>query len=59
MYCIYKNKSVCITNFGLFGEIGAIFFLYNFYREHSLLKLKIKKLKISVQNIKKSIFLDF
>ena len=27
----------------LFEQVGAIFFLYNFYREHSCVKLKIKK----------------
>ena len=37
----------------------ALIFLYNFYREHSLLKLKNKKLspKINVKNIKHRIFL--
>ena len=37
-------------------EKSALIFLYNFHREHSLLKLIIKKLspKINVKNIKKS-----
>ena len=38
-----------------FLEKVALIFLYNFHREHSLLKLNIKKLlpKINVKNIKK------
>ena len=47
------QKSVCATNFGLLGEM-ALIFLYNVHREHSLLKLKIKKLspKFNMKNIK-------
>ena len=42
-------------------EKSALIFLYNFHREHSLLKLVIKKLspKINVKNIKKSFFFIF
>ena len=44
-----------------FLEKLALFFLYNFHREHSLQKLKIKKLsrKINVKNIKKAFFIVF
>ena len=47
------TKTVCATNFGPFGEL-ALIFLYNFQRDHILLKLKIKKLlpKISVKSLK-------
>ena len=46
------QKSVCAINFESFGEIGASFSL-DLQREHSLLKLIIKKLspKINVKNI--------
>ena len=39
-------------------EKSALIFLYNFHREHSLLKLIIKKLspKINVKNIKNRVF---
>ena len=39
----------------------TIFFLYNFHREHSMLKLEIKKLspKINVKTYKNDFFLFF
>ena len=39
----------------------ALIFLYNFHREHNLLKIVIKKLspKINVKNIKKTEFSSF
>ena len=58
-----KNLKECIYAQGLLQHLGlwnhlkksALIFLYNFHREHSLLKLVIKKLspKINLKNIKK------
>ena len=53
VFCVRQALTAASWIMETFGEIGANF-LYNFHREHRLLKLVIKKLspKINVKNIK-------
>ena len=55
------KESIYVQGLGCWNRLekSGLIFLYNFYRKHSLLKLKIKKLtpKINVKNIKNEFFL--
>ena len=62
MFCkifIYVHKNLCAPQTWNLLEKLALFFLYNFHREHGLIKLIRKKLspKINVKNIKNRVYL--
>ena len=60
-FFIYVHKNLFVPQTSDFLEKSALIFLYNFHREHSVLKLKIKKLssKINVKDIKTRVFFNY